>query len=104
MSYHNLTNEEIVFLYYIATSVTKQYENTFEDKSITQSLISDDEEILIEITTEIPKELLDEILLSKHYVLMKEVMVKLKPLAEMIKDVEPELVNEVDKLFHYKPD
>jgi hypothetical protein len=102
MSYHNLTNEEIVFLYYIASSVTKQYENTYDDKSITQSLISDDEETVIEITTELPGELLDEILSSKHYTLMKDVMLKLKPLADIIRDVEPELVAEIESLFHYK--
>ncbi len=101
MSYYNLTNEEIVFLYYVAISVTIQYDETFDDGSITQS-ISTDNGVVLEIKTDLPEDLIDEILESKHYLLMKEIANKLKPLVEIIKDVEPDMVASIDALFHFK--
>lgn len=103
MSYNNLTNEEIVFLYYVATSVVLQYDSTFDDKSITQSLSTDDG-IVFEVTTELDKDLIEELLDSKHYLLMKDIAGKLKPIVDMIKEVEPDMVQAIDELFHFKND
>jgi hypothetical protein len=101
MSYHNLTNEEIVFMYHVAVSVTKQYENAYTDESIIQSLPVD-EQTVIEVTTALPKDLVDDMLKSKHYTLMKEIVVKLKPIIELIKDVEPEIYEQISELFTFK--
>lgn len=102
MSYHNLTNEEIVFLYYVSSSIVKQYENTFADKAITQTLPTD--KGVAEITTSFSSEFIDEIKQSKHYTVMKDVQAKLKPIFLLIKDVEPEMVKEIDDLFNFKID
>lgn len=101
MSYHNLTNEEIVFLYYVSYSVIKQYETTFTDKSITQTLPTD--QGVVEITTGFPEEFVEEIMQSKHYTLMKDIHKKLSPIYELIKEVEPELVESLDSIFNFKP-
>jgi hypothetical protein len=100
MSYHNLSNEEIVFLYYVGNSVVSQYEEVYKDSTLTQSISTDMG--LMELKTELPKELLDEMLKSKHYLIMKQIVKKLQPIYILIKDVEPELVEEMDKLFNYK--
>lgn len=100
MSYYNLTNEEIVFLYFISSSVVIQYDQTFKDKSLTQSL--ETENGVIKTVYKLPEDLIDELLSSKHYVLMKEISVKLEHLYQLIKDTEPEMVEAVDKLFNHK--
>lgn len=97
MSYYNLTNEEIVFLYNVSASVVRQYENAFDDQSITQTLPTDLGSV--EVTIGIPDDFLQEIKESKHYTIMKQVYLKLAPLYEMIKDVEPKLVETIDDLF-----
>lgn len=100
MSYHNLTNEEIVFLYYVASSVVEQYEETFTDESITQTLPT--EIGSVEVTIDLPKDFIEEIRESKHYTIMKQVYIKLKPIYELIKEVEPEIVEAIDNLFTKK--
>lgn len=97
MSYHNLTNEEIIFLYNVSSSVVEQYEETFDEKSITQTLPTDLGSV--EVTIGLPAEFLQEIRESKHYTIMKQVYIKLKPLYQLIKEAEPELVQEIDNLF-----
>ncbi len=97
MSYHNLTNEEIIFLYNVSSSVVEQYEETFDEKSITQTLPTDLGSL--EVTIGLPAEFLQEIRESKHYTIMKQVYIKLKPLYDLIKEAEPELVEEIDNLF-----
>jgi hypothetical protein len=101
MSYYNLTNEEIVFLYFISSSVVIQYEQAFKDKSLKQSL--ETENGVIETVYKLPDHLVEELLASKHYILMKEISVKLEHLYQLIKDTEPEMVENVDKLFKNKP-
>lgn len=101
MSYHNLTNEEIVFLYYVSSSVVTQYDEAFTDRSLTQSLTTDDS--IIETVIELPSELIEELLKSKHYTMMKKVMLKLKPIYELIKETDPELVESIDDIFIRKP-
>lgn len=102
MAYQNLTNEEIVFLYYVAISVVSQYEETFRNNSIKQS-ISPDGMSVFEINTDLPPDLVEELSKSKHYVMMKDIKEKMHPIYVLIKEVEPEIVEEIDKIFNYKP-
>ncbi len=97
MSYHNLTNEEIIFLYNVSSSVVQQYEETFNEETITQTLPTDLGSI--EVTIGLPADFLEEIRESKHYTIMKQVHIKLTPLYHLIKEAEPELVEEIDNLF-----
>lgn len=97
MSYHNLTNEEIVFIYLFSKSIKEQYEIVFENKSISQNIPT--ELGTVKVETLIPGEVLSEMLEAKHYLLMKSVYDKLKPLYEIIADVEPEIVEEIKIIF-----
>lgn len=97
MSYHNLTNEEIVFIYLFSKSIKEQYEIVFENKSISQNIPT--ELGTFKVETAIPNEVVSEMLEAKHYILMKSVYDKLKPLYELISEVEPEVVEEIKIIF-----
>ena len=101
MGYHNLTNEEIVFLYYMSWSVVKQYEDTVADKTLTQTLPT--EKGSVEVTIGLPGDIIEAIKGSRHFIIMKAIHRKLKPIFEMIQEVEPEIVKSIDELFNHKP-
>jgi len=97
MSFHNLTNEEIVFLYLVSKSITEQYESVYDNQVIEQTIPTDFG--VMKLGTSVPKELLEEMLKSKHYRFMKSINEKLQPIYEIIKDVESDLVSEIEALF-----
>ena len=101
MSYNNLTNEEIVFLYFVSLEVVKQYERTFIDESITQTLPTNLGSV--DVTIGLSKDFIDEIMKSKHYTIMKDINNKLKPIYELINEAEPHIVNVIKELFKNKP-
>lgn len=97
MSFHNLTNEEIVFLFFVSKSIKEQYENVYNNEVIEQTIPTDFG--VMKLGTAVPKELLEEMLKSKHYRFMKSINDKLLPIYEIIKDVDPDLVSEIEILF-----
>lgn len=97
MSYHNLSNEEIVFLYYVAKNITKQYENVHHEKLLHQNVPT--EFGMIQVNTPLPEDLLDQMLKSEHYVFMKSIETKLKFIVELIEEAEPELSKKVKQIF-----
>lgn len=102
MSYHNLSNEEIVFLYYVSKNVSDQYEQAYKSKQLQQTVPTKDG--VMKVETFLPDELLEEILKSEHYLLMKSVKDKLKPIYELIIEVEPEIETAISNIFNTKPD
>ena len=100
MSFHNLTNEEIVFLFFVSKSIVDQYETVYNEQVIEQTIPTDFG--VMKLGTAIPKELVEEMLKSKHYLFMKSVNKKLSPIYDIIKDVEPDLVQEIEILFEKK--
>ncbi len=100
MSFHNLSNEEIVFLFFVSKSIVDQYETVYNDQVIEQTIPTDFG--VMKLGTAIPKELVEEMLKSKHYLFMKSINEKLLPIYEIIKDVESDLVQEVEILFEKK--
>ena len=100
MSYHNLTNEEIVFIYLFSKSIKDQYEKVFENKVISQNIPT--KFGTIEVDTEVPSEVISEMLDTKHYILMRSICSKLLPLYEIIEDVEPEIVDVIKEVFEKK--
>lgn len=100
MSYHNLTNQEIVFLFYISKAIRDQYEDVSKNQSITQSIPTDWG--VMKVETPIPSDFINEMLESKHYVYMKGINEKLLPIYEIIKDTEPEMVEEISEIFKPK--
>ncbi len=100
MSYHNLSNQEIVFLYFVSKSIKEQYEEAFDQQTIEQQIPT--EFGMMRVETIIPEELQDEMLKSMHYLYMKSVYEKLLPIYEVIKDVETESTQEIENFFKNK--
>ena len=97
MSYHNLSNSEIVFIYLVADMTVKQYEDVFSNKTVNQSIPTDSG--LVKVETPIPSDLVNEILNSKHYLFMKSIKEKLHPICELIKESDADSIKEVEPLF-----
>jgi hypothetical protein len=97
MSYHNLTNEEIVFLYKVAQSITRQYEEVYKAKVLQQRVPT--EMGVINVETPIPEELIDEMLQGKHYQFMKSIRDKLQTLTELIVEAQPEVMDTIMSIF-----
>jgi hypothetical protein len=97
MSYHNLSNQEIVFLYLVAKGITEQYEEAFKDKTLEQNIPT--ESGIITVEHEIPNELVEELLKGMHYTNFKSIEGKLKSFYELIEETEPDMVNELYQAF-----
>ena len=97
MTQLNLTNQEIVFLFFTAKTIKEQYETVYEQHKIEQKIPT--KHGLINVETEVPDSVLDEMLQGSHYIFMKSIHDKLKPVYEIIRDVEPEIAEEVETIF-----
>lgn len=100
MSYYNLSNEEIVFLYYASKTIKDQYEEIFDTEILEQKIPT--ETGVKKLKTPIPKEMMEDILKGVHYRMMKSVNEKLTPLFEMIKESDPELIADIEDAFSTK--
>ena len=97
MSYHNLSNQEIAFLYFVSKGITEQYEEAFKEKVLEQSIPTEAGVVVVE--HEIPNELVEELLKGMHYTNFKSIESKLKSIFELIKETEPDMVNELYQAF-----
>ena len=97
MSYHNLSNQEIVFLYLVSKGITDQYEEAVKEKTLEQNIPTEMGVIVLE--HEIPKELADELLKGTHYTNFKSIEGKLKSIYELIRDTEPDMVDTLCQAF-----
>ena len=102
MSYHNLTNEEIVFMFTVARSIKRQYEEAYAQQIIQQDVPT--QFGVMKVETIIPELVREEMLKSKHYKYMSSIYDKLLPIYDIIKDVEPETVEQVEGIFDKKPE
>jgi len=97
MTQLNLTNQEIIFLFFTAKTIKEQYEIVFKEHKVEQKIPT--KHGLINVETEVPDKVVNEILQNNHYLFMKSIYDKLKPVYEIIKDVEPDIAAEVETIF-----
>ena len=97
MTQLNLTNQEIIFMFYTAKTIKEQYESVYKQHMIEQNIPT--QYGIMKVETSVPDKVLDEMLQSDHYLYMKSIHDKLKPVYEIIKDVEPEIAAEVEMIF-----
>lgn len=101
MSYSNLTNDEIVFLYQITKAMREQYESVIENEYVEQKIINGTDGS-VTIQTDLPSDFIEEIKEGCHYKYLKRINNKLEPIYKLISESEPDVVEEVEKHFSIK--
>lgn len=95
MSY-TLSNQQLLFIYYHLKVIDDKYQKTLDTRSITQTLVGDAGYVVV---NKLPDSVLDMLSTSTHFKLVRETVETLRPIAELIEDVEPEMATEVKELF-----
>jgi len=98
MSLNELTNEEVLFIYFSNKEQLDAYNNIFEDEG-TESVIELGEAGRIIIFNKFTEDALAELADDPHYLSVKAMNAKLEPIASMIEDADPVLYRQVQQNF-----
>jgi hypothetical protein len=99
--YHNLDNEEVVFLYLSNKKFVDQYNIIFEQGGIESVMDLSDSAYVVGFKEMSEQDLLD-LMDDPHYKYCVNVDSKLSPIVELIRETLPELYTKVDKSFSSK--
>jgi len=98
MNLNNLTNEEILMIYFSNKLVLDRYNKSLEIGSH-RSVIEIFDLGSIVITTNLTEEDLEDIRTSEHYNLVKKMNDQFEPISEMIYEADPSLYNKINEFF-----
>ena len=98
MTINELTNEEVLFMYFENHNWLTRYQNIIKEKVIVDqmNIIGLTE---IRVAEKLEDEDIDEICKTPHYKMCVSVHEKLHPIVELIEEVNPELYNKVQLYF-----
>jgi hypothetical protein len=98
MTINELTNEEVLFMYFENHNWLTRYQSIIKEKVIVDqmNIIGLTE---IRVTEKLEDEDIDEICKAPHYKMCVSVHEKLHPIVELIEEVNPELYNKVQLYF-----
>ena len=96
--YHNLDNEEVVFLYMSNKKFVDQYEFIFEQGGIESVMDLSDSAYVVGFKQMSEQDLLD-LMDDAHYKYCVSVDKKLSPIVELIRETLPELYSKVEQSF-----
>jgi len=99
--YHNLDNEEVVFLYLSNKKFVEQYDIIFEQGGIESIMDLSDSAYVVGFKQMSEQDLLD-LMDDSHYKYCVSVDKKLLPIVELIRETLPELYKKVEKSFTNK--
>lgn len=99
--YHNLDNEEVVFLYLSNKKFVDQYDIIFEQGGIESIMDLSDSAYVVGFKQMSEQDLLD-LMEDPHYKYCVNVDKKLSPIVELIRETLPELYTKVEKSFTNK--
>jgi hypothetical protein len=99
--YHNLDNEEVVFLYLSNKKFVDQYNIIFEQGGIESVMDLSDSAYVVGFKEMSEQDLLD-LMDDPHYKYCVNVDNKLSPIVELIRETLPELYSKVNKSFSSK--
>ena len=97
-NYHNLDNEEIVFIYLTNKRFVEKYNIIFEEGGI-ESVMDLSESTYVVGFRKMNEQDLINLLDDPHYKYCLSVDEKLTPIVELIRDTFPELYDTVEKSF-----
>lgn len=89
-------------MFTVARSIKRQYEEAYAQQIIQQDVPT--QFGVMKVETIIPEPVREEMLKSKHYTYMSSIYDKLLPIYDIIKDVEPETVEQVEGIFDKNPE
>lgn len=99
MSINELSNEEVLFMYFSNRKWLTTYEEIFEYKSMEETL-----EILdfgkVTVTKYIPDDEIEKLKESEHYLYAVGIQEKLGPIVDMIEDIDLSLYEKVKTCFN----
>jgi hypothetical protein len=99
--YHNLDNEEVVFLYLSNKKFVDQYDIIFEQGGIESIMDLSDSAYVVGFKQMSEQDLLD-LMDDPHYKYCVKVDKKLGPIVELIRETLPDLYTKVEKSFTNK--
>jgi len=99
--YHNLDNEEVVFLYLSNKKFVEQYDIIFEQGGVESIMDLSDSAYVVGFKQMSEQDLLD-LMEDSHYKYCVSVDKKLSPIVELIRETLPELYTKVEKSFSNK--
>jgi hypothetical protein len=97
-NYHNLDNEEVVFLYLSNKKFIDQYNTIFENGGIESVVDLSDSAYVVGFKQLSEQDLLN-LMDDPHYKYCVNVNEKLEPIVELIRETLPKLYNMVEKSF-----
>jgi hypothetical protein len=98
MSINELSNEEVLFIYFSNSRWLDRYEDIFEESGIYEELHLLDVG-KITVFNKLTEEEVEELKESKHYDLVSRIHSLLEPIAILIEESNPELYKSVEKSF-----
>lgn len=96
--YHNLDNEEVVFLYLSNKKFVEQYNIIFEQGGVESIMDLSDSAYVVGFKQMSEQDLLD-LMDDAHYKYCLSVDNKLSPIVELIRETLPELYTKVEESF-----
>jgi hypothetical protein len=99
--YHNLDNEEVIFLYLSNRKFVEQYDIIFEQGGVESVMDLSDSAYVVGFKQMSEQDLMD-LMEDPHYKYCVSVDKKLEPIVELIRETLPELYTKVEKSFTNK--
>jgi hypothetical protein len=97
-NFHNLDNEEVIFIYMTNRKFIEQYEGIFSNRGVESAVDLSDNAYVVSFKEMTEQDLLD-LLDDPHYKYCLSVEEKLAPIVELIQEELPELYNKVASSF-----
>jgi hypothetical protein len=101
--FHNLDNEEVIFVYLANKLFLKKYDLLIEIGGI-EDIVPINENTIINTFQPLDEEQMMEVLDGAHYKYCKAVDAKLEPIVEIIRETFPDLYDRVKKSFKNSED
>ena len=99
--YHNLDNEEVIFLYLSNRKFVEQYDIIFEQGGVESVMDLSDSAYVVGFKQMSEQDLMD-LMDDPHYKYCLSVDKKLEPIVELIRETLPELYTKVENSFTNK--
>ena len=97
-NYHNLDNEEVIFIYLTNKKFVDQYDAIFEQGGI-ESMVDLSEHAYVVGFKQMSEQDLIDLVEDDHYKYCLSVDSKLGPIVEIIRETFPDLYKQVEKSF-----